>query len=452
MRTKFSILAVAALALLVSCNKHESSLTGSYGQRVVSGQVVMASDMTNSSPAGVAVSVIGTGMSATLSADGRFTFVGVPDKAELSFQRADGINARMPVTSNSMNIELNSHGGSSKHRGASAQDPQKSTQIEGVIDSVAADSITVIDSHKNSVQVAIDSSTLIRGEDKTLALTDLKKGDRVHVKAVMKNNVLTALQVNVQEPENEDEHNNQQQEIKGTVAAVNGTTLTVTPAGGGSNVDITLTPTTMIRKGNQTITAADLKKGDVVEVKASMVNNTLTASQVNVENEDNDQKQQQEINGTVAGVAGNTLTITPAGGGTNVDVMLTPTTVIRKGNQMITAADLKKGDVVEVKASMVNNVLTATQVNVENENENEPAEMEVEGTVSAINGNALTVGTRSGDVTVNTDANTVIRKDGNTLSLSDIKMGDRIDAQGTSTDAHTLNATRIEVKDSSHND
>jgi hypothetical protein len=55
-----------------------------YGDQVVAGQVVMASEMDNSSPAGVEVSVVGTGMSAILAADGRFTFAGVPANAELA--------------------------------------------------------------------------------------------------------------------------------------------------------------------------------------------------------------------------------------------------------------------------------------------------------------------------------------------------------------------------------
>src|SRR6476619_3087104 len=99
-----SLMIVVAMAL-VSCNRHESTITGTYGQRVVSGQVVMASGVADSSPAGVEVSVVGTGMSVTLAADGRFTFVGVPDGAELSFRRADGIDARLSAKS-SFVVEL----------------------------------------------------------------------------------------------------------------------------------------------------------------------------------------------------------------------------------------------------------------------------------------------------------------------------------------------------------
>ena len=69
---------------------------------VVSGQIVMASGMSNASPAGVRVGVGGTGMSVVVGADGRFAFAGVPEGAQLLFERqSDGVNARLSLASTS---------------------------------------------------------------------------------------------------------------------------------------------------------------------------------------------------------------------------------------------------------------------------------------------------------------------------------------------------------------
>jgi hypothetical protein len=285
MRQKLFILTIAVAAMLTSCKRHESLLTGSYGEHVVAGQVVMASEMANSSPAGVEVSVVGTGMSAILAADGRFTFAGVPADAELAFRRADGIDARIRVSSSApLVVELagktaTSNGG--RRRGVSPKDPGPSQQIEGVIQTPGTDSIVVFDSHKQLVTVALDSSTLIRKGNETVQAADLKVGDRVHVKALMKDDKLTALQVIVQDTEGDDS-GNQGQEVEGLIVTVSGTSITVHDSH-GQDVVMVIDSSTIIRKGDQTLTADQLKKDDRVHVHAAMVGGTLTAVEIIVQ-------------------------------------------------------------------------------------------------------------------------------------------------------------------------
>ncbi|HMC70508.1 MAG TPA: DUF5666 domain-containing protein, partial [Mycobacteriales bacterium] len=66
-----------------------------------------------------------------------------------------------------------------------------------------------------------------------------------------------------------------------------------------------------------------------------------------------------------------------------------------------------------------------------------------------VGASSLTVTTRDhGDVTVNVNVSTVIRKEGKTIQLSDVKVGDGVDAEGQKVDEHTLLARTIEVKGS----
>lgn len=360
MNRKLVILAAVIVSMLSACRRQESSLTGSYGQRMVSGEVVMATG----TPAGVAVSVAGTGMTLTLEADGRFTFVGVPEDVELTFRRADGIDARLRTgATHSLVVELsgNSARGSSRRRGAS-----QTREIEGVIVAASSDSITIKDSKGNEVKVAITSSTLIRGENGTLTVTDLKVDDRVEVKAAMKDNTLTALSIKVENEENE--HENEKQEIEGVIVSASADSLTILDSH-KTEVTVALTPLTVIRKGNQTLTAADLKKDDRVHVKATTINNVLTAFLVIV--------QQQ------AGDDGH-------GGGNT--------------------------------------------------------EMDVKGVVKSVAADSLVVLTTRGEVSVKTDANTIVEVKDRKASLSDIKAGDLVEAEGTRVDDKTLMAKKIEVR------
>jgi hypothetical protein len=80
MKTRDSVLVVAALMALVACRGEQATVTGAYGAGVVVGKVAVTG-LNNDSPAGVQVWVRGTGMTTTLAEDGAFTFAEVPENA-----------------------------------------------------------------------------------------------------------------------------------------------------------------------------------------------------------------------------------------------------------------------------------------------------------------------------------------------------------------------------------
>ena len=127
MKSRSLILAVVLVAILAGCRNREVALTGSYGNSVVTGQVFISDDVANGSPAGVEVLVVGTGMMTTLGADGRFTFVDVPENAQLLFQRAsDGIGGRIQVESGQpLIVHLGQKGASSGSRRRGAAPPSR---------------------------------------------------------------------------------------------------------------------------------------------------------------------------------------------------------------------------------------------------------------------------------------------------------------------------------------
>jgi len=74
-------------------------------------------------------------------------------------------------------------------------------------------------------------------------------------------------------------------EIEGLVTEISMTSITVNDASTGGPVTAMITPSTVIRKGNQTLTWDKLHKGDRVHVKASVnADSTLTATEIMLQN------------------------------------------------------------------------------------------------------------------------------------------------------------------------
>jgi hypothetical protein len=252
---------------------------------VVTGQVVMAAG-TSASPAGVRVSVVGTGMSTLLGPDGRFTFAGVPGEAELRFMRDDGIDARLgvPAAARAFVIELNGNSAKAgKKRAAPGVVP---IEIEGVIKTAAPGSLVITTSHKDDVTVVLTDATVIRHGQTAVAAADLRPGDRVHVKAAVKDDVKTALEVIVQNQGEDDDENEDQggatMTANGAVKSVAATSLVVSSVPKG-DVTVQVVASTIIKKQGVHITLAEIKAGDEVNAMGKRIDDhTLEARQIEV--------------------------------------------------------------------------------------------------------------------------------------------------------------------------
>jgi archaellum component FlaF (FlaF/FlaG flagellin family) len=359
-------LIVTAVLALGGCQNHEKSITGSYGNTVVTGQVTMAADVANGTPAGVQVTVGGTGMSAILGADGRFTFTGVPDGAVLHLRRAtDGIEATTTAVAGFNAIELSKTTVTSSRRRASSP----GVEIEGTLTKVAADSITVATESHGSFVVALTPTTIIRKGETTVAPADLKVGDQVHVKATFANSTYTATEVIVQTGDNSGNGAQTNVEIEGTLTKVATGSITVATQSQGS-FTVALTTTTIIRKGQTTVAPADLKVGDQVHVKATFASNTYTATEVIVQNQGDGSgsgngSQTATANGIVKSM-GATDMVVHRENGQDVTVQVDSNTTIKKYGNTISFADIKTGDQVECLGTAVDaQTIHATQIEVQ---------------------------------------------------------------------------------------
>ena len=256
------LLVMLTLTLAAGCrNSGETALTGGYGNAIVTGRVVTAGD---SSPAGVTVSVRGTGMEMTVGADGRFAFAGVPARPELDFRLADGVTTTIQAEANARNLVVEvSATGSSRRRGAA-----QSLQYEGLIREVGATTIKVYTSHKDEVEFAVDANTVIRKGNRTYALAELQPEWRVHVKGLVKEGVLTALEIKVQNTNGADEgdDNGATMTANGLVTAKSGADLTVASQPKGP-VTVRTDASTIIKKQGVRITVDQIAVGDEINAQ-----------------------------------------------------------------------------------------------------------------------------------------------------------------------------------------
>lgn len=233
-----------------------------------------------------------------------------------------------------------------------------------------------------------------------------------------------------------------EQQFEGTITVASTTSITVHDSH-GNDVVLVLTSTTVIRKGDATVAAADLKVGDHVHVKATSANNVNTALQIEVQTPETTQQPEPEleIEGIITAASAASITVHDSH---NADVViaLTSTTIIRKGETTVAAADLKVGERVHVKATSANNINTAVEVIVQDEQQHP---LEVAGTITAASSSSITVHDAHGaDVILMLTADTIISKGGTALAAGDLRVGDHVEAEAIF-DGTVNNAISIHV-------
>ncbi len=201
-------------------------------------------------------------------------------------------------------------------------------------------------------------------------------------------------------------------EAEGLVKSVSATSLTITDSRRG-DMTFTLTPATIIRKGQQTVNATDLASGDRVHVRATKSGDTLTAQLVIVQNAE-EENEPSEFEGIVKAISADSLTLSTPGG----DIVLT----LNAKTEFVPAPPVA-GNRVHVRADHVSSGLVALVVMVQGPEEHET--IEVNGIVKTISATAMTVTTPAkGDVTLKIDAQT-------TFHPAPPSVGSRVEVRAT---------------------
>ncbi len=223
-------------------------------------------------------------------------------------------------------------------------------------------------------------------------------------------------------------------QAEGQVKSVSATSLTITDSRRG-DMTFVLTPSTIIRKGQQPVAATALVAGDRVHVKGTKDGDTLTARLVIVEDTEGE-NEPSEFEGIVKAIAADSLTLTTPGG----EIVLT----LNVKTQFVPAAPVA-GDRVHVRADRVSGSLVALIVVVQGQEDHGQQRVEVNGIVSAISSSSMTVRTSSkGDVALKIDAKTVFHP-------AAPKSGDRVEVKAVMKDGSLL-AVDVKVEEENSSD
>src|SRR5690349_77997 len=194
-----------------------------------------------------------------------------------------------------------------------------------------------------------------------------------------------------------EENEQTETEFQGKVTAVNGAVLTI------AGRRVAVTDATVIRNEGAAAALADLTVGTPVEVEGTLnADGTVTATEIEIEDRNENPADRVTFVGTLTQISGNTLMV----GGMAVNVGAN--TLIVRGDTPLTLADLMVGDLLLVRgAAQPDKSVNATRIRVlqrggEDEDENE--EQHVTGMVAAVNAAAPSF--TIGSTVIATDANT----------------------------------------------
>ena len=247
--------------------------------------------------------------------------------------------------------------------------------------------------------------------------------------------------------------------IHGTVAGGTSTALFNTPSGAGAGMTISVQGTSIqaTTNGLGQFTLANVPAGTTVVLhftgagaNAKLPLGTLGAGEtvtitVAVEGDqvavqEKTQGNAKEIEGRIESIDGTTLRVRAR------TVMITPSTVIRRGETTMTPADLIVGQRVHVRGTVAGEgdtaVTTATEIKVQNLDTTVPVNLQ--GTVSGLTGTAAAFELVVQGRTVKGDAATEF-KGGKSPSFDKLANGGRVHVKGTQQNGF-VQATRITLQ------
>jgi uncharacterized OB-fold protein len=304
-------------------------------------------------------------------------------------------------------------------------DDDRSKDIEGVVRSVSATSITIRTSSRE-IMVNVNAATRFLVRDRAASLAAVASGVRVEVKTVRNaDGTLTALAVKIE---------SNTANIQGIVTAASPTSITLRKRDGSAST-IGITSTTIVRRQGKVVNASTIAVGMRVEVEATKnADKTLTALVIDTHAAD----ELMEIKGVVTAVGADQLTVKTRSGD-SLTVKVTSDTIIRIDDNRVALTSIHVGDHVEIEVQPGSgNTLTAVRIEVDNEEHL----IEIEGKIEAITGSSITVaGTR-----ININSQTRIRKDDQPLNISALHVGDEVDVKAQRNADGSLTAVEIDVE------
>lgn len=386
---------------------------------------------------GVTVTVVGTNISTTVDAGGRFTLTNVPAGTVQLQLTGGGANATVTIStveaSQTIDVVV-TVSGSSASVDSEVRSGAGEAQLEGRVESLppTMPSLTFKAAGRT---VRTDSSTRFVEGGTTRAFADLSIGMRVHAKGSLTGDSFTATEVRLQNS------NNVQVTVNGAIDSVTGS-ASAFEFKIGSRVIKGDALTAFFGDGNSPDSFASLKEGVRVEVKGEQRDGFVYATRIHVNDGDDDdddtpgQETSASIHGTLTAIGGSSPAFILTVGGTTVRT--TASTEVKRRGDVQTLAELKVGMSLHVVGvRQPDGSLDARKIEINDDAAG--GEFEIEGSVGGLQGSCPALRFSVNGFSITTSASTTFED----VACTALKSGNKVNVKGIRQADGSVAATRV---------
>jgi uncharacterized protein DUF5666/carboxypeptidase-like protein len=388
---------------------------------------------------GVTVTVVGTNISATVDAAGRFTLTNVPTGTVQLQLTGGGANATVTIStveaSQTIDVVL-TVAGTSASLDSEVRSGAGEAQLEGRVESLPP-TMPALTFKSAGRTVKTDSSTRFVDGSQSRSFADLQIGMRIHAKGTLAGDSFTATVVEMQ-----NSNVTVPVEVNGVIDSVTGT-ASAFQFKIGSRVIKGDNLTGFFGDGDTPDTFSNLKDGVRVEVKGQQRDGFVYATRIHINDDNGDDNGGQDdsasIHGTLTAMSGSKPALTLTVGGTTVRT--SSSTEVKRRGDVQTLDTLKVGQSLHVVGDrQPDGSINARKIEIDDDAPG--GEFEIEGSMGGLQGTCPSIRFGVNGFSVSTSASTTF-EDG---TCSSLKNGAKVNVNGTRNADGSVAATRVKAK------
>ena len=388
---------------------------------------------------GVTVTVVGTSISSTVDAGGRFTLMNVPAGTVQLQLTGGGTNASVTLSSvqasQTVDVVL-AVAGTTASLESEVRSGAGQAELEGRVESLPPTQPALTFKAAGRT-VKTDASTRFVDGSQSRSFGDLKIGMRVHAKGSLTGDQFTATLVELQ-----NSNTSIPVEVNGVIDTLTGTASAFSFKIGSRLVKGDAN-TAFFGDGDKPDTFADLKEGSRVEVKGEQRDDFVYAVRIHINGPDDDGTDPQDdsasIHGLLNAISGAPPNLVLTVGTTTVRT--SSSTQVKRRGDFQTLNELKTGQSLHVIGVRQSNGSIDARL-IEIDDDAAGGEFEIEGAVGGLKGTCPAVQFGVNGFSITTSASTTF-EDG---PCSALKSGTSVNVKGLRQADGSVAATRVKTK------
>ena len=414
------------------------------GSAMITGSVqgASASAMTAASNGvaltGVTVTVLGTGISSTVDAGGRFTLMNVPPGTVQLQLTGGGANATVTISSiqasQTVDVVL-AVAGSIASLESEVRTGTGEAELEGRVESLPPTQPALTFKAAGRT-VKTDASTRFVDGSQSRTFADLRVGMRVHAKGSMVGDQFTATLVELQ-----NSNTSIPVEVNGVIDTLTGSAAAFSFKIGSRLVKGDAN-TTFFGDGDKSDTFTDLKEGSRVEVKGEQRDDFVYAVRIHIngttDTNDDPQDDSASIHGVLKAMSGAVPNLVLTVDTTTVRT--SSSTQVKRRGDFQTLNELKTGQSLHVIGVRQSNGSIDARL-IEIDDDATGGEFEIEGALGGLNGTCPAIQFGVNGFSITTSASTTFEG----TACSGLKSGTKVNVKGVKQADGSVAATRVKT-------